>query len=145
MFRFWKAPLIAVMALGTMLISAPQASAARVVFRGGFRGGFYGGGWYGPGWGWGYGPAWYGPGFYGGWGYGPPEGKVKIETPDKSAAVFVDGGYVGPVAKAKKFDLPPGNHDLELRDPNGQTVYRQEVNIARGHTTEVVAAPPPRS
>jgi hypothetical protein len=64
MSRFWKAPLIAALALGTFFISAPSAEGA---FRGGFRGGFYGGGWYGGGWGWG--PGWYGPGYYG-W-YGP--------------------------------------------------------------------------
>jgi hypothetical protein len=68
---------------------------------------------------------------------------VKIVTPDKSAAVFVDGGYVGPVAKAKKFPLRPGNHDVELRDPNGQVVYSQEVNVMRGRTVEIHTGPMP--
>lgn len=143
MSRFWKAPAIAALALGTLFISTPSASAMiRGGFRGGFRGGYVGRGWYGGGWGlgWGWGPGWYagwGPGYY--WGPGP--GKVKINTPDKSAAVFVDGGYVGPVAKAKKFPLRPGNHDVELRDPNGQTVYSQEVNIIRGRTVDIHTGP----
>ncbi len=140
MLRFWKAPLIAVMALGTLMISAPPASAAvRVGFgyRGGIGIGVYGGGWY-PGWGygWGYGPAGYGFGYY-----GSPAGHVKIDTPDKSAAVFVDGGYVGPVAKNKKFPLRPGNHVVELRDPNGQVVYSEQVNVMRGRTVDIHTSP----
>jgi|SRR5580700_8817717 hypothetical protein len=133
MCRLWKAPLIAVIALGSFLISASPASA---MVRGGFRGGFYGGGWYGGGWGWGWAPGWYGfygPGYY----YGPAAGKVKIVTPDKGASVFVDGGYVGPVAKAKKFPLRPGRHDVELRDLNGHTLFREQVQIIPGRTTEI--------
>jgi hypothetical protein len=141
MCRFWKAPVIAVIALGSLMISAPTAS-AMPAYRGGvgFRGGVY----YGPRWGWGGGWGWglgYYPGWYGGWGpgyyWGPGPGKVKIVTPDKNAGVFVDGGFVGPVAKAKKFPLRPGTHDVELRDPNGQVIYNQEVNVIRGRTVEV--------
>jgi len=119
MFRIRKAPLIAVIALASLFVSAPASAMVagpRVVIRGGF---------YGPGWGWGwYGPAWYGPGWYGWWGpgyyyYGPVAGKVKIVTHDKDASVYVDGGYVGPVAKAKSLSLRPGNHDVELRDRSG--------------------------
>lgn len=140
MSRFLKASLVGVMALGTLLISAPSASGmpARVGFRGGFGGGFYGGGgWYGGGWGpgWyaGYGLGWYGPGYY----YGAPAGKVKIVTPDKTASVYVDGGYAGPVAKMKKFSLRPGTHDVELRGANGQSEFHEQVQVIRGHTTEV--------
>ena len=49
MFRIRKAPLIAVIALASLFVSAPAASAMvagpHVVIRGGF---------YGPGWGWGW-------------------------------------------------------------------------------------------
>jgi hypothetical protein len=135
MFRIWKAPLIAVIALASLFVSAPKASARvagpRVVIRGGF---------YGPGWGW-YGPAWYGPGWYAWWGpgyyYGPDAGKVKIITRDKDASVYVDGGYVGPVAKAKNLPLQPGNHDVELRDSSGNTFYRESVQVIPGRTTEI--------
>jgi hypothetical protein len=143
MSRFWKAPLIGIVALGALLISAPPASA---MVRGGFRGGFYGGGgWYGGGWGWG--PGWYGPGYYGWYGYGPGyfygpgAGKVKIVTPDKQASVFVDGGYVGPIAKAKKFPLRPGDHDVELRDLNGRTLFRERVQVIPGRTMEIHTTP----
>lgn len=138
MSRFAKAPLITALALGTFFISAPAASAA-------LRGGFYGRGWYGGGWGWGWGPGWYGPGLFGWYGpgfyYGPGPGKVKIVTPDKNASVFVDGGYVGPVAKAKKFPLRPGNHDVELRDLNGHVLFNERVQVIRGRTTEIHTNP----
>jgi len=134
MFRSWKAPLaIAAIAVGSLFIAAPTASA--MPYRGGFRGGFYvGGGWYGPGWG--YGPAWWGPGYY----YGPGPGKVKFVTHDKNASVYVDGGYVGLIAQFKKFPLPPGSHDIEVRDPAGRTIYHQRVDVIRGHTTDIPVA-----
>ncbi len=138
MFRIRKASLIAVIALASLFISAPAASAMvagpHVVIRGGF---------YGPGWGWGwYGPAWYGPGWYAWWGpgyyySGPAAGKVKIVANDKDASVYVDGGYVGPVAKAKNLPLQPGIHDVELRDPSGNTFYHESVQVIPGRTIEI--------
>jgi hypothetical protein len=62
---------------------------------------------------------------------------VKIVTHDKDASVYVDGGYVGPVAKAKNLPLRPGNHDVELRDPSGNTFYRETVQVIPGRTTEI--------
>jgi len=47
----------------------------------------------------------------------PTIGKVKIVTHDNDASVYVEGGYVGPIAKAKNLPLPLGDHDVELRDP----------------------------
>ena len=122
--------------LGVALLAAaavPQLRASamvagpRVVIRGGF---------YAPGWGWGwYGPAWWGAGYY----YGPDAGKVKIITHDKDASVYVDGGYVGPIAKAKNLPLQPGNHDVELRDSSGNTLYRESVQVIPGRTIEIHA------
>jgi len=66
---------------------------------------------------------------------------VKIVTPDKQASVFVDGGYVGPIAKAKKFPLRTGSHDVELRDLNGHTMFRERVQVIPGRTTEVHTNP----
>jgi hypothetical protein len=145
MFRFWKLPVITAIALGSMFMSTPAASAqvtaTPVAFRVGFRGGWgYGGGWYGPRWGWGWGPGWYAwgyPGYYGYGFYGPSAGKVKIVTHDKNASVYVDGGLVGPLADAKKFPLRPGDHDIELRDLNGRTLYHERVNVIPGRTVEV--------
>jgi hypothetical protein len=58
-------------------------------------------------------------------------------THDKDALVYVDGGYVGPVAKAKNLPLPRGNHDVELRGPSGNTLYRESVQVIPGRTTEI--------
>jgi len=144
MFRYWKAPLIATLALGTFFATAPKADAA---WRGGFRGGFggprvgigfgVGPGWYGGGWGWG--PGYWGAGYWGPYGYyyGSYDGKVKIVTPDKDAGVYVDGGYIGTVASAKKFPLTPGMHAVEVQAPNGQVMFNQNVQILSGHTTKL--------
>lgn len=134
MFRWWRAPLLAAMVVAGLFATTPTASA---MVRGRV---FVGGGWYGPGWGWGWGPGWYVPwwgAYYPGFYYGPLVGHVKIDTPDKAAWVFVDGGYVGTVAEAKKFPLRPGIHDVELRDPSGRTFFQQRVQVSRGHTTQI--------
>jgi hypothetical protein len=116
-----------------LAVMPTPASAARIFVRGGY--------WIGPVWGWG--PGWYGPGWYGpGWWapyyyYGPPAGTVQIVTPDKSATIYVDGAYVGTVAEMHKFSLPPGAHDLALRDPNGQTIYSQRIEVLNGKTTKI--------
>ncbi len=131
--RFLKLSLVAVIALTIMLVVMPTPASARVFVRGGI-------GW---GWGPGWGAGWYGPGYWGaGWGpygyyYGPPHGTVNINTHDKAAAVFIDGGYAGTVAEIHKFALRPGAHDLALRDPNGTTIYNQRVEVLRNKTTKI--------
>jgi len=131
MFRFWKVPLVAAVALAGVLSFArsPASAATRpvVVVRG-----FYGPGWwYGPGW---YG--WYGP--YWGPAYAvPATGTVKLKTQDEHAAVYVDGGYAGVAKKLKKFPLRPGTHDIALRDLHGQTFYQERVEVIAGRTTEI--------
>jgi hypothetical protein len=57
------------------------------------------------------------------------------------APVLVDGGYVGPIAKARKFALPRGNHDVELRDLNGRTLFHERVQAIRGRNTEIQTNP----
>lgn len=91
-----------------------------------------------PGWGWG--PGWYG-GWYDPW-WGPAyveptTGEVKIVTHLKESQVYVDGGYAGTAGKLKHFDLSPGNHNIELRDPAGKTLFQQQVQIIRGKTAEI--------
>jgi hypothetical protein len=66
-------------------------------------------------------------------------GYVKIKTDLKDANVFVDGGFADPVKKAKKFALRPGNHDIELRDSDGRTIFHQRVAVLAGTTTELRA------
>jgi hypothetical protein len=95
-------------------------------------------GYWGPAWGgyWGPGYAW-GPGYYG-YPYSYPQtGKVEIETHLKDASVYVDGGYVGPVKKFHKFWLAPGNHNVELRDLSGHSIFSQKVTVILDKTVEL--------
>jgi len=66
-------------------------------------------------------------------------GYIKIKTDRKDASVFVDGGFADKVEKAKKFALRPGNHDIELRDFDGRTLYKERVAVIVGKTTELRA------
>lgn len=135
---------IAGLALLSVLFLAPFASAQRLAFRGGFGFGprvfvgpsFY----YGPGWyaGW-YGPGVYGLGWYEPYGFVPSNaaGKVKIETKAKDAQVYVDGGYAGTVKQLGTFPLKSGTHNIELRDPNGQSFYQEQVSVIPGKTVDL--------
>ena len=66
-------------------------------------------------------------------------GYLKIKTDHKDASVYVDGGFADKVEKAKKFALRPGNHDIELRDSDGRTLFRERVAVIVGKTTELQA------
>jgi hypothetical protein len=129
MTRFWKYSAMILLALA---IFVPVASARPRVFIGGYFGpGFYGPAYYG----W-YGPAYVAP--YGVW-QAPYEGKVKIETKMKDASVYVDGGYAGTVGQLKTFPLRPGTHNIELRDPSGQTILQEKIDVLAGKTTKLAA------
>jgi hypothetical protein len=101
------------------------------------------------GYGYAYGPAWYGPyypSYYPYWGgaYLVPHynsGEVKIVTKMKDEPIYVDGGYAGVTGKLKHFNLSPGNHEIELRDPSGRTIFQQRVQVILGRTTEIHPAP----
>jgi len=132
MTRYWK--YLAVGLLASAII-VPAASAHPRVFVGGYFGpGFYGPSYYG----------WYGPGYYGWYGpYGeaaaPNTGKVKLETKMKEARVYVDGGYAGTVGELKTFPLRPGTHNIELRDPSGQSIFQEKIDVVVGKTTKLAA------
>jgi len=55
----------------------------------------------------------------------------------KGASVYVDGGFAGLTGKLKKFPLRPGNHNIELRDSDGRTIYQQQVAVIAGKTTDI--------
>jgi hypothetical protein len=137
MYRYLKLSIITLLAV---LCIAPLASARPRVFVGGYVGPRY----YGPAF---YGPSWYGPGWYGsGWapyGYGynaaPTTGSVKFETRMKDAAVYVDGGYAGTVGELKTFHLRPGDHNLELRDHDGHSIFQERVSVIVGKTLKIAA------
>lgn len=133
MSRFAKLFLTGVLSLGTLGAIAPIASARPPVVI--VRGGFYGPGFYGPGFGW-YGPAWYGP-----YGYGyvsaPNSGSVKIDTKDKNASVYVDGAFAGTVGDLKTFHLKTGDHNIELRGPDGNSFYQEHIDVIAGKTIKL--------
>lgn len=130
MTRYLK--FIAMGLLG-LAVLVPAASARPVVFVGGF-----GPAWYGPGYyGW-YGPAYYGPYAYGGY-LAPNVGKVKFDTKVKDAKIYVDGGFAGTVHQLGTFPLRPGTHNIELRDPSGQTIFQEKVDVVAGKTIKLAA------
>jgi hypothetical protein len=135
MTRYWKYLALGILGLA---IVVPAASAHPRVF----VGGYYGPGFYGPAYyGW-YGPAyygWYGPGYYGSYGVAPAPnvGKVKLETKMKEARVYVDGGYAGTVGELKTLPLRPGTHNIELRDPSGQSIFQEKIDVVVGKTTKL--------
>ena len=66
-------------------------------------------------------------------------GYLKIKADRKDASVYVDGGFADKVEKARKFALRPGNHEIELRDSDGRTLYKEQVAVIVGKTTELHA------
>ncbi len=130
MHRLWKPSAIALLAFLTL---APTASAQRrvviverrppvvIVHRPLF-----------------WGPGWYDP--YYPW--GPPyayTGDVRLVTQEKDASVYVDGGYAGKARKLKRFPLPPGTHNIELRDSEGHAFFHERVQVIVGKTTKIEA------
>ena len=65
-------------------------------------------------------------------------GEVEIDTHHmKDAQVYIDGGFAAKIKDAKKFALRPGNHNIELRNSDGQTFYQETVAITVGHNTKL--------
>lgn len=123
MTRYWK---YAAMILLALAIFVPAASAGPRVFIG-------------------FGPAYWGPAYYGWYGpayYAAPVpyvGHIKFDTKMKDAGVFVDGGYAGTVKQLGTFPLRPGNHNLELRNAAGQTIFQEQVDVLAGKTIKLAA------
>jgi len=87
------------------------------------------------------GPAFY-PYYYSYWGQpyyfaARNEGDVKINTHLKDASVYVDGGFAGITGKLKEFSLQPGNHDIQVRDSAGNTLFQNKVQVIVGKTLEI--------
>ncbi len=127
--------------LGILLATMPAAEA-----RGGFRSGVivrpyvgrpYFGGYYGP-LGYGY-PGYYG-GYYGGFGFPASvhrnEGKLKIDTKQKDAEVYIDGAFAGMAKDMKSTWLKAGTYNLELRAPGGER-YARQIYVVSGKTIHV--------
>jgi hypothetical protein len=101
-------------------------------------GGFY------PGWSryYMYDPFWYSPyihpGLYNGFGYRPNMGEVKLNSPNKEAAVYIDGAYAGPAEKLKHLWLEPGAYNLEVRDAAGLR-YERRIYVLTGKSLQIQA------
>jgi len=122
--------IIAIMVLGLNIVPAASAQrrfGPRLVVR---PFGYFGPVAFGPSWYW-------GAGWYPWAGVGPSTGQVKIDTGRKDVSVYVDGGYVGPIRKFKTFDLLPGNHDIELRDPASQVIFHERIQVILGKRTDI--------
>jgi hypothetical protein len=123
-----KLTIVAVMFAGLLMLAPSLFAAHRIIVHPSFGFGYH----YRPGY------FWY-PGPVGVYSVGPLTGELKLDTNRKDALVYVDGGYLGIAKKFKNFDLKPGNHDIELRDSNGNILYKERVEIVPGRTTEVGA------
>ena len=55
----------------------------------------------------------------------------------KGEPVYVDGGYAGVTGKVKKIALRPGNHNIEVRDTDGRSLYQERVYVAAGRTVDI--------
>ena len=62
---------------------------------------------------------------------------MKIETKAKSASVYVDGAFAGTVGDLKTFHLKTGEHDIELRAPDGHSFYQEHINVLGGRTLKL--------
>jgi hypothetical protein len=129
-----KTVVVAVIAAASLALSTvPTASAAGVRF---VVRPYYG---FGPYYGF-YGPRWY-PYYSGVYvPAAPATGDVKIDTHMKGGSIYVDGGFAGETTKLKKFALRPGNHEIEVRDASGYSVYRERVQVLVGKTTDIKLA-----
>jgi len=126
----------AALALLVTLLPVSQAEAAgrfggRVFVGGGFGGRVY------------FGPSFYPyPYYYSYWGQpyysvAPNAGDVKIESHVKGASIYVDGGFAGVTGKTNKFPLQPGIHDIQVKDPAGNTMFQNKVQVLVGKTVEI--------
>jgi len=126
----WFSTALAILIVGGFLLSAaPGASAWQVRRRVIIVEPFYP--YYPSGWGyWGY-PYPYPPYYVANY------GEVKIDTHRKDLAVYIDGGYAAEIRKHKKFTLRPGNHEIELRNSDNVTIYREQVAVTVGQTIKL--------
>jgi hypothetical protein len=64
-------------------------------------------------------------------------GYVKVKTHHRNANLYVDGGYADRIENSKKFALRPGDHDIELRNPDGSAIFKERVAVILGETTKI--------
>lgn len=75
---------------------------------------------------------------------GPGMGEVKLTAAPKTAMVYLDGAYAGPVSKLKSMWLEPGVYQIEVRD-DGAAAYNQRIYVLSGKTLQLRAAVEPKT
>ncbi len=79
----------------------------------------------------------YAPGYFTGFAYQPGLGGVKIQVPDRTASVYLDGAYAGQISELKNMWLEPGVYNLEVRA--GQSRLTQKIYVLSGKTLKLAA------
>ena len=79
----------------------------------------------------------YHPGYFTGFAFQPRMGDVKIQVPDKTALVFLDGALAGRLSDLKDMWLEPGAYHLEVRDSSRR--FRQKIYVLSGKRIKVTS------
>lgn len=74
--------------------------------------------------------------------------RLNLNVADKSAGVYLNGGYAGTADGLKSMWLEPGAYNLELRGPEGQS-FQRRIYVLSGKTVRLIssfaASEPPQS
>jgi len=80
-------------------------------------------------------PLFYHPLYYTGFTYGPGMGELKIQAPDKTSMVYLDGALAGRLDQLKNMWLAPGVYQPEIRSGNQRMT--QKIYVLSGKTLRV--------
>ena len=75
------------------------------------------------------------PGFYS-YAVHPGMGQVKLQTPYKTAEVYLNGAYAGTVKELKTIWLDPGVYELEIR-PAKVEPFQKRIYVLSGKTIKL--------
>jgi hypothetical protein len=70
-------------------------------------------------------------------------GEVKLQTPQKSAEVFLNGAYAGIAEDLKSIWLEPGAYDLEVKD--GHQTFNKCIYVLSGKSVKIRPALNPQT
>ena len=80
--------------------------------------------------------AFFHPGFYNGFSYAPALGEVRLRTPEKTGAVYLDGAYAGELSKLKHMWLEPGAYNIAVRNGD-RAIFERRIYVLTGKTLEL--------
>ena len=67
----------------------------------------------------------------------PAMGDVKIVAPAQNTTIWIDGQFAGTTGNVMQVALNAGDHEMQLRDPSGNTVFSGTVDVVAGQTTQI--------